>query len=619
MNAKILLHRNLLCAALSLAIAGCGDAAQSGDKPAAPKLAQAPQRAAPAAPADEAALIAEVASSLQACSYDGSPLALPKSALDFSAQGSGARVVAEIMKFTGLPQNFDVIEGKVPNAAAVIVLGPNQLPRRVIAYNRQFMEQVREATRNNDWAPVSIMAHEIGHHLSGHTITPGGSQPPTELEADKFSGFVLYKMGSSLADAQKALETLVPEQDGRTHPGRGKRVAAIRDGWQQACTQQSGDCSGGAALATAQPTGPAVAANSAPATAPASAPETRGDFGAGRASDAPAVAQAPARDDAAPAVTQAPARDDATTARTAAATGRGAADTLPVPDANALPSKFDRFVYDESGLLDPATRATFEKKLFDHAAKHNVEIVSLLVKDLHGLSADDYAYAMMRQLRVGKLDVGNGAVLVVAPGEDQVGVAMGPGVQRHMKSYVSLEKERLGNFLKLGWPQCQKKSACSDGWSESFFGAASHIADDTRFLPWTIRYQSLAELAAADAADQADREANNRRYDPAKDPVRGQILRLQADLSSLDARKGDLAKWIIDRSDSDDADLHTLQASAENGRQVLIETDPHTERLMPSPLSSGKRYDFIVRVKDASFYNPKDPIRVELLSYSLMN
>ncbi|MCQ4165792.1 TPM domain-containing protein [Tahibacter harae] len=618
MNANILLHRNLLCAALSLAIAGCGDAAQPGGKPAAPTLAQAPQRAAPAAaPADEAALIAEVASSLQACSYDGSPLALSKSALNFSGQGAGAKVVAEIMKFTGLPQNFDVIEGQVPNAAAVIVLGPDQLPRRVIAYNRRFMEQVREATRNNDWAPVSIMAHEIGHHLSGHTITPGGSQPPTELEADKFSGFVLYKMGSSLADAQKALETLVPEQDGKTHPGRRKRVAAIRDGWQQACTQQSGDCSSGIALTSAKPAGPAVAANNTAATAPASAPETRGDFGTGRAPDAPAVAQAPVRDDATPAVAQAT-RDDAAAVRAAPAAGRGAVDTLPVPDTNALPSKFDRFVYDESGLLDPATRATFEQKLFDHAAKHNVEIVSLLVKDLHGLSADDYAYAMMRQLRVGKLDVGNGAVLVVAPGQGQVGVAMGPGVQRHMKSYVSLEKERLGNFLKLGWPQCQKKSACNDSWSESFFSAAEHIANDTRFLPWTIRYQSLAELAAADAADQADREANNRRYDPAKDPVRGQILRLQADLSSLDARKGELAKWVIDRNDTDDADLHTLQASAENGRQVLIETDPHTERLMPSPLSSGKRYDFIVRVKDAGFYNLKDPIRVELLSYSLM-
>jgi len=42
MNAKIL-HRNLLCAALSLALAVCGDAAESGDKPAAPTLAEAPQ------------------------------------------------------------------------------------------------------------------------------------------------------------------------------------------------------------------------------------------------------------------------------------------------------------------------------------------------------------------------------------------------------------------------------------------------------------------------------------------------------------------------------------------------------------------------------------------------
>ena len=28
------------------------------------------------------------------------------------------------------------------------------------------------------------VAHEIGHHLQGHTIQRGGSRPPIELEAD---------------------------------------------------------------------------------------------------------------------------------------------------------------------------------------------------------------------------------------------------------------------------------------------------------------------------------------------------------------------------------------------------------------------------------------------------
>ncbi|WP_313919325.1 TPM domain-containing protein [Tahibacter sp.] len=615
------LHRNLLCAALILALAGCGDAADSrsagdGRNIAAARIAPPP---APLSAANERALVDEIAQSLQACSYDGSPLALSKSALDFSARGAGAQVVAEIMKYTGLPQNFDVIEGQVPNAAAIIVLGPDQLPRRVIAYNRAFMDQVRQATRNNDWAPVSIMAHEIGHHLSGHTITPGGSQPPTELEADKFSGFVLYKMGSSLSDAKKALETLVPEQDGRTHPGRRKRVAAIQDGWAQACAQQSADCGSGAATATAA-TKPAVAATTAPLTA-TRVPDTGDSIAANVGMDSPAVSADPSTGNRVDTATRAGTdRIALTRAPETPATTGGAerADVLPKPDANAVASKFDRFVYDETGLLDPAARRAFEAKMFDHANKHHVEIVSLLVEDLHGLSADEYAYAMLRQLRVGKLDVGNGAVLVAAPGEGQVGVAMGPGVQRQMKSYVELEKRRLTTFVDSGYPSCQRNGACNAAWTERFFAAADHIADDTDFQPWVIRYQSLAELAAADAADRAERESQNRRYDPKTDPVRGQILRLQGSLAALDARQGELARHVLDHAGIDDADLRTLQVTAD-GRNVLLEVDPHAEKLMPTKLIAGARYDFVVRVRDATFHNPKDPIRVELLSYSTLD
>ena len=175
-------------------------------------LAMAQKNAAVAKPS-KAQLVADLAATLQACSYDGSPLAFSPPDLS-KGGGTGKQVVAEIMKYTGLPANFVVVEGKVPNAAAVIMQGPDQVPRRVIAYNPAFMGQVIEATKSNNWAPVSIMAHEIGHHLSGHTIVPGGSQPPIELESDKFSGFVLYKMGAPLADAQRAIASA-----GTRHPG----------------------------------------------------------------------------------------------------------------------------------------------------------------------------------------------------------------------------------------------------------------------------------------------------------------------------------------------------------------------------------------------------------------
>ena len=169
----------------------------------------------------------EVASLLQSCSYDGSPLQLDQTKLGYARAGDAQAAVGSIMRYVGLPQNFEIVEGPVPDAAALIVLRDN-VPRRVIAYNAQFMTLVREATQNSDWASLSILAHEIGHHLSGHTLIPGGSQPPIELEADKFSGFVLHRMGAPLEEALRALNALVKDgPDGPTHPGRSRRVAAI--------------------------------------------------------------------------------------------------------------------------------------------------------------------------------------------------------------------------------------------------------------------------------------------------------------------------------------------------------------------------------------------------------
>ena len=139
-------------------------------------LAMAQKTAATAKPS-KAQLVAELAATLQACSYDGSPVAF--SPPDLSKGGSsGKQVVAEIMKYTGLPANFVVVEGQVPNAAAVIMAGPDKVPRRVIAYNPSFMGDVIRATKANNWAPVSIMAHEIGHHLSGHTTSPATPSCP---------------------------------------------------------------------------------------------------------------------------------------------------------------------------------------------------------------------------------------------------------------------------------------------------------------------------------------------------------------------------------------------------------------------------------------------------------
>lgn len=559
-------------------------------------LAQQP----PAVPASvptpsKAELAADLANRLLACSYDGSPVRFAPPDLAAGTGSEGESVVAEIMKYTGLPQNFEVVVGEVPNAAALIVVGPDKLPRRVIAYNRQFMGSVVKATQNNNWAPVSIMAHEIGHHLSGHTLMPGGSQPPIELEADKFSGFVLYKMGAPLADAQKAIETLAPEQDGQTHPGRPKRVVAIQQGWKQACSQNSQQCDGSTAAADK----PAV---------PTPAPTTPDKA-------SPPIAKAePAPVTAAP-KQPAPATSVPTAGPVVAAPG--ALDVIPIPGKDAVPSKFDRFVMDETGLFDPGEKAKLAQAMYDFAKAKEVEVVTLIVKDLHGMSADEYAYAMMRLLRVGKMEVGNGAVLVVAPHQKQVGAALGAGLHLEIddERMQDLVKTRMMGFIESGMQYRKQNSPVSASWSSSVSDAADYIRRDSQSWEWVIRYPDFKDFLQAVADDQTAQEKDLAGYDPEKSLSWRKITRVQGTINSLNGPKeyrqeGEAFRTML--AERAPKGGYTTEIKTPDGKILIAYVDAHTQQMMTSKLAEGKSFNFTLRAE-----MPEDRV-FNVLSYDAL-
>ena len=141
-------------------------------------------------------------------------------------------VIREITDAVGLKARFELRATRdVDNAAAVVYNG-----KRFLLYNPDFLNSVNQAG-HTDWAGISILAHEMGHHLNGHTLRTGGSQPTDELEADEFSGFVLRKLGASLAQAQSAMATVEDSGGSDSHPGRAPRLVAIGQGWQRANTQ----------------------------------------------------------------------------------------------------------------------------------------------------------------------------------------------------------------------------------------------------------------------------------------------------------------------------------------------------------------------------------------------
>ena len=164
------------------------------------------------------------------CTYAGGHL--EGSFYSYGTDNDARSAVEDILSFTGLvltDRNFAIRAANVGNAAAAITHGSNGKTVRLILYNQQWMKELAAQTRTN-WSKISVLAHEIAHHLNAHTLDNEGSRPPAELQADWYSGFILQKMGATLEQAQAAMN-LLPAAGSRTHPPRDARLAKIADGY----------------------------------------------------------------------------------------------------------------------------------------------------------------------------------------------------------------------------------------------------------------------------------------------------------------------------------------------------------------------------------------------------
>jgi len=179
-------------------------------------------------------VVGEPVSIDDSCSYFGEEMV--DVVYTFQSVTEAEDIVVSIVDVSGLVPRFTTRAAGVPNAAAII-----QGSQRMLLYNPGFINDLRAQVQNR-WAPISVIAHEVGHHLNGHTLETGGSRPGIELEADYFSGFVLQQMGADLDDAQIAINILGSDVGSDTHPAKRDRLAAIAAGWSKAC-ERDDDCS----------------------------------------------------------------------------------------------------------------------------------------------------------------------------------------------------------------------------------------------------------------------------------------------------------------------------------------------------------------------------------------
>ncbi|MCB0484229.1 MAG: M48 family metalloprotease [Flavobacteriales bacterium] len=157
-------------------------------------------------------------------------VALPENR-DFEADRLAKEAAGNVMRFSGLSQDIELIQKDVPNVVAYMRQG-----KRYVAYNPSFLLRLRNKAES-DWAVYSVVSHEIGHHLAGHTETSGRTNPGNELAADYFSGFVLRRMGANLDEALLALlslRALGEIRDTVYHPPFAARLLAVKEGWLSA-------------------------------------------------------------------------------------------------------------------------------------------------------------------------------------------------------------------------------------------------------------------------------------------------------------------------------------------------------------------------------------------------
>ena len=150
----------------------------------------------------------------------------------FASDKNAQDALKMILDATKSKQKFAIKEcTNISNAIATTYKGINY-----ILYDKDFIDEI--TTKTNSWAKLSILAHEIGHHIYGHTLKDVPSLETSrqwELEADEYSGFVMYQLGVNLSQAQEAI--LIYASDGddtySTHPSKEKRLKAIERGWNK--------------------------------------------------------------------------------------------------------------------------------------------------------------------------------------------------------------------------------------------------------------------------------------------------------------------------------------------------------------------------------------------------
>lgn len=147
----------------------------------------------------------------------------------FESDRDAATTFREILSATGIPGVADRIHVRASAETANAEAQIGEDGQRYIFYNSTFMRELGARTQQY-WALVFVIAHEVGHHIAGH-LDFAGQNHRVELEADRYAGFILGRMGATHEEAMAAVGAIGSGTASSTHPPRDQRIQIVSLGW----------------------------------------------------------------------------------------------------------------------------------------------------------------------------------------------------------------------------------------------------------------------------------------------------------------------------------------------------------------------------------------------------
>jgi TPR repeat protein len=149
-----------------------------------------------------------------------------------------SQIVDEIVNTAGVAKGgFELAQcSNINNAIAKMLTDENGNEVRYIIYDAAWLKSFNEGTLT-DWSGKFVLAHEIGHHLNGHSLNNGSSNHKFELEADYFAGRALANLGATLDETLAVTEEMSMKAT-YSHPGRVDRAKQAKAGWKSIKNKQ---------------------------------------------------------------------------------------------------------------------------------------------------------------------------------------------------------------------------------------------------------------------------------------------------------------------------------------------------------------------------------------------